>query len=231
MSTAYGDCLENHEVLHNGDSLTQKDFHRIYRQMPEKFKAELIAGIVYVCEPVGQQHACCDVRLASIFDAYGASIPGTQVCSNATVILSEDDEVQPDLLLRILPEYGGQSKNVGADRKYIQGAPELVAEIAHSSRSIDLHTKRNAYTRAGVIEYIVVSLGETEVHWFDLRNGRRILADENSVFRSAVFPGLWVHGNALLQMDYRQSMDVLNQGLLSPEHVAFVSEMTARGKQ
>ena len=38
---------------------------------------------------------------------------------------------------------------------YVDGAPELVAEIAASSASIDLHAKRNAYRRNWVQEYLV----------------------------------------------------------------------------
>jgi Uma2 family endonuclease len=234
MPTSYGDYAQrSHHPLHNGDCLTQKEFHRMYKRMPDRFKAELIGGIVYVCEPVSEQHASCDMRLASILDAYGASVPGIGACSNATVILGEEDEVQPDLLLRILPEFGGQSKIAGSDAKsrYIHGAPELVAEIAYSRNAIDLYSKKQTYTRAGVLEYIVVSLREPEVHWFDLPNGRRILPDKDSLFRSSVFPGLWVNGNALLRMDYKHSMDALSQGLSSPEHIAFVSAMNARGQK
>jgi len=33
--------------LHNGDRLTQAEFHRRYQSAPEKVKAELIEGAVY----------------------------------------------------------------------------------------------------------------------------------------------------------------------------------------
>src|SRR5947209_2877577 len=139
--------------LHNGDRMTQKEFHRVYEQMPDNFRAELIGGIVYVGSPLKRPHGKDHLRLGTLFDTYQGHTPGVDAADNATVILSEDDEPQPDLYMRILPACGGQSRDT--EDQYIDGAPELLAEIAHSSRAIDLHTKRQRYADAGVLEYIV----------------------------------------------------------------------------
>jgi len=223
--------------LRNGDCLVQREFHRLYESMPEDFKAELIGGTVFVNEPLGVSHGDHHMRLGSIFDAYQASTPGTHGSDNATVILGEDDEVQPDLFLRVLPEYKGQSRNTKPVGKapnikgpYVEGAPELVAEIAYSSRAIDLHLKRQRYLHTGVIEYVVLCLSPLQIVWFDLRNGRMIEPDDAAVFRSIIFPGLWIHADALLTLDYRLSMDVLARGIASPEHAEFVAFLaTKRG--
>jgi hypothetical protein len=153
---------------------------------------------------------------------------------DGTVILGPKDEVQPDLLLRILPEFGGQtsylhSQMEGVPVRFIKGAPEMVAEVAYSSIAIDLHRKRERYLRAGVIEYIVVNLATFEIEWFDFRNKCRIKADADGIFRSQFFPGLWIHAKALFKMDYRKSMDVLNKGLASHEHEAFAAKLAASG--
>lgn len=34
--------------LHNGDFMTQREFHTIYERMPVSFRAELIGGTVFV---------------------------------------------------------------------------------------------------------------------------------------------------------------------------------------
>ena len=47
---------------------------------------------------------------------------------------------QPDIHLRIQPEYGGQSRD---EKGLSVGAPELAAEIAGSSARLDLGPKRN----------------------------------------------------------------------------------------
>ncbi len=211
--------------LHNGDCISQAKFHLLYEQMPVGIKAELLNGIVYLCEPLAQQHGENHLRLGSLFDAYQAYTTGVQACDNATVILGENDEVQPDLFLRILPEFHGQTKNSGIGRLYVQGAPELIAEVAHSTRSMDLHLKRERYAAAGVIEYVVLCLAPLRLHWFDLREGTTLLPTSNGAFQSRMFPGLWIHEDALLNMDYRQVMAVLHEGLASREHEEFVSNL------
>jgi hypothetical protein len=78
-----------------------------------------------------------------------------------------------------------------------------------------------------VLEYIVVCVYEQQVRWFDLRSGEEFVADAGGVLRSRVFPGLWLHGPALLTQDYNQLTAPLQQGLATPEHAAFVAKLTA----
>ena len=94
---------------------------------------------------------------------------GVRSGKNSTVILDRVGETQPDGHLRIPQELGGQTR---IERGYIVGAPELVIEIARSSRSYDLNEKKADYERAGVREYIVVELEPDRVHWFIRRDGR-----------------------------------------------------------
>ena len=218
------------EELSNGDCMQQKEFHRLYQKAPARFRAELVNGIVYVSEPVSEAHGYSHTRLSSIFDAYSASTPGTRVYDNSTVILSEEDEVQPDLFLRILPIYQGQTQDVtrGPQRlRYVKGAPELVAEIASSSRAIDLHVKQKRYQLAGVLEYIVICLEPLHIVWFNLSEGRLMECDTDGIFRSTVFPGLWIHRDGLLQMDYHFTMRTLNLGIASKEHQAFAKKLAS----
>lgn len=221
----YGPKSRAGSALHNGDCISQLDFHRLYENMPNGFQAELIDGIVYVKEPVGQEHGDQDVLLASIFGAYRAATPGVQASSNVTVILGQDDEVQPDLLLRIKPGYQGQSRDIGP---YIAGAPELVAEIAYSSYAIDLHVKRKRYARAGVSESLVVCLQPREIHWFDLASNSKLVADSSGILRSSIFPGLWLSQQSLLGLDHYAAMEILNHGLSSAEHEDFCLRLAQR---
>jgi Uma2 family endonuclease len=142
------------------------------------------------------------------------------------VILGRKNEPQPDAYLRILPECGGQSTTTEDD--YVTGAPEFVAEIAYSSRAIDLHTKKKTYIRHGVREYLVVSVREQQLRWFDLAAGKELQPDAAGVFRIQTFPGLWINGPALLAYDYALLMQTLEAGLATPEHAAFVEELAKR---
>ncbi len=211
-------------LLRTGDRMTRKEFHRAYSQMPENYRAELIGGIVFEPSPLGYAHGENDVRLSFLLEMYSMHTPGTGVAGNVTVILGEEDEVQPDLILRITEELGGQSHLTGK-KKYVKDAPELVAEVAHSSRAIDLHLKKERYALAGVLEYIVICLDPKRLYWFDLRRRKELTADADGVFRSVVFPGLWIHGDDLLNGQREATLEILNRGLKSPEHMTFVSKL------
>jgi Uma2 family endonuclease len=212
--------------LPTGDRMTQPEFHRLYEQMPEDFRAELIGGIVYISSPLKWHHGTSHPALSTVFFTYQGHTPGVECGDDTTVQLGEEGEPQPDLYLRILPEHGGQSRTTRDD--YLAGAPELIAEIAYSSRSIDLHAKLLDYARYGVREYLVVCLREGQLRWFDLPADEELRANPDGVCRMKVFPGLWVHGAALLAKDYGRLIATLQQGLARPEHAEFVVRLAVK---
>ncbi len=209
--------------LHNGDHMTQMEFHRIYSTMPEDVTAELIGGIVYMASPLKISHGSNHVVLASVFFAYESATKGTETGDNTTVIMDDESEPQPDLYLRILPEYGGQSGTTEED--YVEGAPELIAEIANTSRAIDLHRKRSVYRDAGVREYLVLSLLEQQLRWFDLTQDTELAIPSDGVIRSLVFPGLWIDSAAVVNRDHHRLMETLKRGLAEPSHADFVKQL------
>jgi Uma2 family endonuclease len=219
--------------LHNGDHVSREEFHRIYEQMPPNFKAELIGGIVYVASPLSRLHGNPHAMLTTLFGTYAVHTPGVETADNTTVLLGEEGEPQPDLFLRILPECGGQSRTT-PDDQYVEGAPELIAEVAHTSRAIELHAKRRDYTRYGVREYLVLSVRDRRMFWFDLRADRELTPDADGIIRVHTFPGLWIDVEAILTKDPRM-IAVISQGLATPEHAAFVESLTqaraARGRR
>lgn len=214
--------------LENGERMDQKTFHERYLKTPPDFRAELIEGIVYVMSPLRNKHGRSDYRFNGVLFAYSAATPGVEGQSNATTIMGERTEPQPDSALLILEEYGGQTRD--GDDDYSYGAPELVIEVALSSRSIDLHAKFRDYERAGVREYVVYDASKPEIHWFALEGGRfaPLPPDADGLFRSRVFPGLWLDPAAFLANDKPALLAALGRGLASPEHAAFVAELGRR---
>jgi Uma2 family endonuclease len=213
-------------ALENGDRLTRAEFERRYEAMPHLKKAELIDGVVYVPSPVRhRQHGSPHAHLIGWLFQYTANTPGVEVGDNSSVRLDLDNEPQPDALLFIDPTRGGQVRI--SDDGIIEGAPELVAEVASSSVSYDLHAKLHVYRRNGVCEYIVWRVLEQEVDWFVLRDGQyeRMPRDAQGLVRSEVFPGLWLDPAALLRGDLATLLIVVQQGLASPEHNAFVARL------
>lgn len=207
----------------NGDKMTREEFHRVYEQTPDGFTAELVGGIVYVASPLKRQHGIPHGLLVSLLNAYVAQTPGTETSDNTTVLLGEEGEPQPDAYLRITPEAGGQSATSLDD--YVEGPPELVTEIALSSRAIDLHAKLDDYRRYGVQEYIVVVPRDNRVRWFNLASNSEEEIAADGIIRSSQFPGLWLHTDSIGRNDYLRAMTVLNEGLQSPEHAAFVERL------
>jgi Uma2 family endonuclease len=205
--------------------MTREEFHRRYEQCPKHLKAELIEGVVYVSSPLGLPHGTHQPELSGVLWIYKGATPGVEVMDNVTTILGPENELQPDLALRILPEWGGRSRTTA--ESYVEGAPELVAEVAHSSRNIDLHQKRDAYQQAGVLEYVVWSIEEPELHWFDFRTGQPLRANRQGVYRSRVFAGLWIHREALLTRDSLRIIALVQEGLASRAHGAFVKRLKA----
>jgi Uma2 family endonuclease len=213
-------------ALENGDRLTRAEFERRYEAMPHLKKAELIEGVVYVPSPVRhRQHGSPHAHLISCLGLYAANTPGVEVGDNSSVRLDLDNEPQPDGLLFIDPSCGGQV-HISEDG-IIEGAPELVAEVASSSVSYDLHTKLHVYRRNGVREYIVWRVLEREIDWFVLRAGQyeRMPVDAQGIVRSEVFVGLWLNPAALVRGDLATVLAVVQQGLASPEHAAFVTRL------
>jgi len=209
--------------LESGDRLTRPEFERRYNAMPNLKKAELIEGVVYVASPLRfEPHAEPHANLMIWLGNYKVATPGVRLGDNATVRLDLDNEPQPDAILLIDTACGGQS-HLGSDG-YVEGAPELVAEVAASSATKDLYDKKRAYRRNGIQEYIVWQVFEQTVSWFSLQDGEYITLTPNAsgIIESLVFPGLWLHVSALVNDNMQQVLAVLQTGLNSAEHQAFV---------
>ena len=160
-----------------------------------------------MASPLGLLHGTNHPYMSTVVTAYVGHTPGIEVTDNATVFLAEDAEVQPDVTLRILPEYGGRTRTTADE--YIAGSPEWISEIAHSGKAIDLHAKKDDYQRNGVLEYVVMCVKGQELRWFDLRADKELQSDADGVLRMRVFPGLWIHEAALFGRDYELLMKPL----------------------
>jgi Uma2 family endonuclease len=212
--------------LVEGQRLDQPTFHERYEQMPPETRAELINGVVYMPSPVGPEHARATVPALVWLSYYLEHTPGVDVLDNASTVLDVRGEPQPDAQLRILPEYGGRTQT---DRRFVRGVPELIAEVSHTSRYTDLGPKFDEYERVGVLEYVVRALDPDEVLWFVLREGRFVALppDSQGILRSESFPGLWLDPRALIEGNTRRLREILDCGLATPEHSAFVAKLAA----
>ena len=217
---------ENVLPLKHGERLTREEFERRYEGMPHLKKAELIEGVVYMPSPVridfhGRPHA----QIMAWLGAYWIATPGVDLADNSTVYLDSNNEHQPDALLRIEPVQGGRSRII--DEGYVEGAPELIVEIAGTSADYDLQEKLEVYRRCGVQEYIVWQTQEGRLDWFQLINEEYVALAPNAegVIESQVFPGLRLAVAALIEGDRAKVSSELQAGLQTTVHAAFVERL------
>jgi Uma2 family endonuclease len=207
-----------------GQRLDRATFHERYEAMPPGTKAELVGGVVYMPSPLGYEHGERDQELGYWLGHYKARTRGVRAAHNATTQFDDYGEPQPDIQLRIPEELHGQSRIIGG---YVVGPPELIVEVSKTTRKYDLVDKKADYERAGVAEYLFVGLDPQEVRWF-VRRGRRfeeMPPDAEGVYRSTVFPGLWLDCRAFFADDTEALIATLERGLATPEHAAFVARL------
>ncbi len=185
-------------TLESGDRLSGPEFEDRYRAHPEIERAELIEGVVFVSPPVGAQHADPHAHAMGWLFIYAAATPGLRPSDNISLRLDAWNVVQPDASLRIAPGLGGRSRL--SSEGLLEGAPELVVEVAASSASIDLREKRE------------------------------ILADGSGRLPSRVFPGLWLDPGAFWKEDLSAVATTVREGLATPEHARFVDELRRRAQ-
>ena len=214
--------------LHSGDRLNQPTFHRLYEATPEGFKAELIEGTVYVASPVSPGHSRSHVKIMAWLANYWEATPGTDLLVDATFVLDDANEPQPDAALLLEPALGGRAREEG---NKIVGPPDLAVEVSYSSWAVDLSDKLRAYEAAGVREYLVIDVHAKAIHWFISNGGRfePIVAGEGGLLRSSTFPGLWIDPSIFFDAKIGRVLAALKLGLASPEHAAFVAKLDATG--
>ncbi len=213
-------------TLHAEQLLTRDEFMRRWEALPNLKFAELIDGVVYMPSPQTNHHGLTEHEVSTWLGNYRAATPGCGSGSQSTWLM-EQSAPQPDTYLWILPEYGGQSR---IEAKYHAGAPELAVEVCVSSGAYDLGPKKALYQRAGVREYVALVVEDDEILWHCLRDGVYELRPPTSkgIFRSEIFPGLWLDESALWKHDLARVLRTLQRGLDSAQHAAFVSELARR---
>jgi Uma2 family endonuclease len=213
--------------LVDGQRLDQPTFHALYEAMPPGTWAELINGVVSMSSPVGPLHGGVHALASGWVFLYEVRTPGVRALLTPSTVMELDSETQPDVMLRVLQECGGQTR---VDDRFVWGAPELVVEVAHTSRVKDLGPKLEFYERAGVQEYVVIAIKPDEIRWFVHRDGSfvELQVGADDLYRSEVFPGLWLDPKALLADDVPRIAAVVEQGCATPEHAEFVARLAAR---
>lgn len=213
-------------LLENGDHLRTREFLRRYERMPDVKKAELINGVVFMASPVRLLHANPHSDLSHWLTTYRVATPGVRSPDNVTFRLTKKNAVQPDVMLYTEASRGGKSR--ASKKGYVVGSPELVAEVAASSVSLDAGPKRTIYQKHGVAEYVLWRVEDEAVDWWTLRDGAYHAVEPDpadGLLKSVVYPGLWLDRAAMLRGDMPAVLAALHLGLASPGHAEFAARL------
>ena len=135
-----------------------------YMSCPDDERWELIAGKVYNMSPAPTiKHQGIVGDFYNQLKQQLKGKPCIPYVAPVDVVLSDDDVVQPDVLVVCDP--------AKITEKNIQGAPDLVVEVLSPSTALkDMREKRLLYERSGVREYVVIDPLEEYVQRFSLHN-------------------------------------------------------------
>ena len=215
-------------LLENGDTLDTREFLRRFERMPDVKKAELINGVVFMASPVRLLHANPHSDLGVWLGTYRISTPGVRSPDNVTFTLTKRNAVQPDVMLYTEASLGGKSQT--SKKGYVIGSPELAAEVAASSVSLDAGPKRAIYLKHGVAEYVLWRIEDEAIDWWTLRDGAYHAVEPDpadGLLKSVVYPGLWLDKAAMLRGDMPAVLAGLHLGLASPGHAEFAARLRA----
>lgn len=137
-----------------------------YVTWPDDERWEVIGGEAYAVTPAPTTvHQRISRELGRILVSFFRGKSCEPFSAPTDVVLDDRNIVQPDILVVCDP-----SK---ITEKYIQGAPDLVAEILSPSTSIkDRREKRRLYEQFGVREYIIIDPSGEAAERFALIEGR-----------------------------------------------------------
>ncbi len=137
-----------------------------YQHWPEEERWEIIGGQPFAMSPSpGSRHQLIATRLGAALEPHFRGKPCQLFAAPMDVRLSDEDVVQPDLLVVC------DAKQIKPT--HIEGPPRLVVEIlSPGSEQRDRHEKRALYTRFGVAEFWIVTPFPHLVEVYALKEGR-----------------------------------------------------------
>ena len=215
--------------LRDGQRLTRSEFMRRWEAMPELKFAERIEGKVSIMTPpISLDHSEPLNLLIWCLMTYRMATPGIRDLNETTIHVDGDNDLQPDTGLFIDPDCGGQTRFAG---RFVEGAPELIVEISESTVGKDLGSKFDVYRRAGVLEYIVWQTRKKLISCFVNHEGQfEPAVIQSGVFKSDVFPGLWIDVSALVVGDLNKFQVTSAAGLADPSHAKFKRKLAKARK-
>ena len=167
---------------------------------------------------VGRSALLTDIALC--INYYRLFSPGLYVCVLAPVQLDGETQLTPGVLAMV--NYGKHKQcSVDPEGDFFVGGPNFVVDIYPAEDWQDYETRKAAFERTGVIEYVAMQDTDPLVYrWNRLSDGKFALIEEDDpgFIRSAALPGLWIPTAALRARNWWTIMGSIAQGVSRRPH-------------
>jgi Uma2 family endonuclease len=103
-------------------------------------------------------------------------------------------------------------------------------EICQTSTEVDFGPKLELYRRAGVREYVTVEVFRRRMLWRVLENQKYVYQNipDGRIFRSSVFPGLWLDAIGFWADDGPKMELALKAGIAAEDHARFAASLAGK---
>ena len=154
-------------------------------------KWELDDGVLYIMPSGTRDHQFLDLefsrRIADYIDSFEQT--PAHIYHEMTTILSRELQRAPEPDIVIVRE----GRPGVLDGRWVEGAPDIVAEILSTDRNRDRVRKRRIYAEAGVLEYWLIDPENDSVTLLELGNGEfveRAALGADDTLTTPLLPGL-----------------------------------------
>jgi len=170
--------------------------------------------------------------LAMCINYYRLFTPGVYCCIHVPVQLDDETRFTPGVIAQVNHGIHKQSEP-GPDYVVFRGPPNFVLDVFPAGEYDEYERRRDAYERAGVIEYVAVwDTDPLEWRWNRLTDGtfELVEAADEELIGSTALPGLWMRTAALKRRDWWTIMGNIARGVSRDGHHDFMETIWKAGR-
>lgn len=159
--------------------------------------------------------------LALCVNHYRLFTPGIYVCLHVPVVLNATTRVIPGLIAMV---NHGRLKQCEPVENGFEGPPNFVLDVFDREETAEYETRRNAFEKFGVTEYVAFDTSDTSKFRWNRHNGQSFeeaVPDRHGLIKSKALPGLWFSVHALAIRDWWSILATIERGVTRLGHHEF----------
>ncbi len=155
-----------------------------YKNLPEKYPAELIGGEIVMIPSPSYYHQLTAIDIASKMKNFVDENDLGVALYEFDVHLDDENVVRPDIIY-----ISSERENIIRDN-WAEGAPDIVVEILSPSTIVrDTLIKKDLYEKYGVKEYWIIDPNEKEIYVYENKDGKFTLICNGNKCSSKILNG------------------------------------------